>query len=124
MASDPGSLRLRMAATTVGTVALALAVLAGLATLTGQPITVALLGVVIAMISSVAVNDPEPRQQVLTTVLLPLPAVAAVTLGALLAPYLFAGAASVRRRAGYRAAVRADRAGLGPRSHSARRRSS
>jgi len=59
VASDPGSLRLRMAATTVATVVLALAVLAGLATLTGQPITIALLGVVIAMISSVAVTDQE-----------------------------------------------------------------
>jgi uncharacterized membrane protein YccC len=91
VASDPGSLRLRMAGTTVATVALALAVLAGLTTLTGQPITVALLGVVIAMISSVAVTDPKPRQRVLTTALVPLPAVAAVTLGALLAPQLFAG---------------------------------
>ena len=89
VAADPGSLRLRMAATTVATVALALAVLAKLAGLTGQPITVALLGVVIAMISSVAVNDQEPRQRALTTALLPLPAVAAVTLGALLAPHLF-----------------------------------
>ncbi len=89
VAADPGSLRLRMAATTVATVALALAVLAKLAGLTGQPITVALLGVVVAMISSVAVNDQEPRQRVLTTALLPLPAVAAVTLGALLAPHLF-----------------------------------
>ncbi len=91
VASDPGSLRLRMAATTVATVVLALVVLAGLATLTGQPITIALLGVVIAMISSVAVTDQELRQRVLTTVLLPLPAVAAVALGALLAPQLFAG---------------------------------
>ncbi|PZS38242.1 MAG: FUSC family protein [Pseudonocardiales bacterium] len=80
-----------MAATTVATVALALAVLAKLASLTGQPITVALFGVVIAMISSVAVNDPEPGQRVLTTALVPLPAVAAVTLGALLAPHLFSG---------------------------------
>ncbi|MGH3540660.1 MAG: hypothetical protein ACRDQJ_20565, partial [Pseudonocardiaceae bacterium] len=71
VAADPGSLRLRMAATTVATVALALAVLAKLAGLTGQPITVALLGVVVAMISSVAVNDQEPRQRVLTTALLP-----------------------------------------------------
>ncbi|MFY9805673.1 MAG: FUSC family protein [Pseudonocardiaceae bacterium] len=91
VASDPGSLRLRMAATTVATVALALAVLAGLAAVTGQPVTVALLGVVIAMISSVAVNEPETRQRVLTTALVPLPAVTAVTLGALLAPHRFAG---------------------------------
>jgi uncharacterized membrane protein YccC len=89
VASDPGSLRLRMAGTTFGTAVLALSVLIGLATLTGQPITVALLGVVIATISSMAVNDPEPRQRALTTALVPLPTMAAVALGALLAPHRY-----------------------------------
>ncbi|MGH3827305.1 MAG: hypothetical protein ACRDQX_09050, partial [Pseudonocardiaceae bacterium] len=91
IASDPGLLRLRMAATTVATMVLALVVLTGLATLTGQPITLAFLGVVIAMISSTTVNDPEPRQRALTTAMLALPAVAAVALGASLAPHQFAG---------------------------------
>lgn len=49
------------------------------------------MGVVIAMLSSAAVNDPDPRQQRLTMLLLPLPATAAVTLGALLAPHKIAG---------------------------------
>ncbi len=80
-----------MAGTTLATAVLALVVLGGLVTLTGQPITVALLGVVIAMISSMTVNDPEPRQRTLTTALLPLPAIAAVALGALLAPHRYAG---------------------------------
>lgn len=80
-----------MAANTVATLALALAVLTGLATLTGQPITLAFLGVVIAMISSTTVNDLEPRQRAITTAMLALPAVAAVVLGASLAPHRFAG---------------------------------
>jgi uncharacterized membrane protein YccC len=91
VASDPGSLRLRMAGATVATLVLALAVLGGLATVTGQPITIALLGVVIATISSMTINEPEPRRSALTTTLVPLPAISAMALGALLGPYLYAG---------------------------------
>jgi len=91
IASDPGLLRFRTAATTTLTLLVSLGVLYGITKVFGQPITVALLGVVIAMLSSAAVNDPDPRQQRLTMLLLPLPATAAVTLGALLAPHKIAG---------------------------------
>jgi cell division protein FtsW (lipid II flippase) len=48
-------------------------------------VTVAMLGIVISMLATTAVNDPDPRQQQITTLLLPLPAAGAVTLGTLLA---------------------------------------
>lgn len=79
-----------MAFQTVLTLGVALLVLELLTTATGEPLTVALLGVVIAMMSSMAVNDPDPVQQKITVALLPLPAAASVTLGALLAPYMIA----------------------------------
>lgn len=59
LGSDPGLLRLQMALQTVLTLAVALLVLELLTTATGEPLTVALLGVVIAMMSSMAVNDPD-----------------------------------------------------------------
>lgn len=84
---DPGWSRLRTASTVVAVLVVAVGVLAGLAALTGQPITSALLGVVLAMIASIAVNDPEPGQRAVTTALLVPSAAAAVVLGALLGPY-------------------------------------
>jgi len=74
VASDPGRLRLQMAVGTVLTLAVTLGVLYLLTKATGQPLTVALLGVVIAMLSAGAVNDPDPHVQRLTTLLIPLPA--------------------------------------------------
>lgn len=85
MRSDPGLLRLRMASQTVLSLALALGTLYLLTKATGEPLTVALLGVVIAMMSAMVVNDPDPRQQKITMALLPVPAAVAVSLGALLA---------------------------------------
>lgn len=89
--SDPGLLRLQVAIRTTLTLAVSLGVLVLLTTLTGEPLTVALLGVVIAMMSAMAVNDPDPRQQNITMALLPVPAAISVTLGALLAPHLVMG---------------------------------
>ncbi len=91
IASDPGLTRFRMAMTTTLTLVVALGVLYGITKAFGQPITVALLGVVIAMLSSAAVNDPDPRQQTITLLAMPVPAAAAVTLGALLAAHKVAG---------------------------------
>ncbi len=85
--SDPGLLRLRMATRTTAALACALGILFLLTKATGQPVTVALLGVLITMVSGRAVNEPDPRQQKITMLLLPLPAAAAVTLGTLLAPH-------------------------------------
>jgi Fusaric acid resistance protein-like len=54
---------------------------------TGQPLTVALLGVVITMIAARSVNEPDPRQQRITMALLPLPGALSITAATLLAPH-------------------------------------
>jgi hypothetical protein len=88
--SDPGLLRLRMAGRTTVALVCALAILFLLTKATGQPVTVALLGVLITMVSGRAVNEPDPRQQKITMALLPLPAALCITIGTLLAPHKFA----------------------------------
>ncbi|MCV7402202.1 FUSC family protein [Mycobacterium fragae] len=88
--TDPGLLRLRMACRTTAALASALLILFLLTRATGQPLTVALLGVVITMVSARSVNEPDPRRQRITMALLPLPAAAAITAAALLAPHVVA----------------------------------
>ena len=56
-------------------------------TATGQPLTVALLGVVITMVAARSVNEPDPRRQRITMGLLPVPAAIAITAAAVLAPH-------------------------------------
>jgi uncharacterized membrane protein YgaE (UPF0421/DUF939 family) len=85
--SDPGLLRLRMAVRTTVSLALALLILFLLTRATHQSLTVALLGVLITMVAGRAVNEPDPHQQKITMALLPLPAAAAITTAALLAPH-------------------------------------
>ena len=85
--SDPGLLRLRMAARTTVSLAIALLILFLLTKATHQPLTVALLGVLITMVAGRAVNEPDPYQQKITIVLLPLPAALAITTAMLLAPH-------------------------------------
>ncbi|CDO86936.1 integral membrane protein, YccS/YhfK family [Mycobacterium triplex] len=85
--SDPGLLRLRMATRTTAALACSLAMLYVLTRATGQPLTVALLGVVITMIAARSVNEPDPRQQRITMALLPAPAALSITAAALLAPH-------------------------------------
>ena len=80
-----------MAGTTALTLAVSLGVLYLITVLAGQPVTVAMLGVVISMISSTAFDDPDVRQRELTAGLMLLLAAAAVTLGAYLAPYELPG---------------------------------
>lgn len=89
--SDPGLLRLRVATRTTAALACAVLVLSVLTRATGQPLTVALLGVVITMIASRSVNEPDPRQQRITMALLPVPAALAITAAALLAPHQIVG---------------------------------
>ncbi|MGH3549883.1 MAG: FUSC family protein [Pseudonocardiaceae bacterium] len=84
VASDPGLLRLRLAATATASMVVSLGVMTGIARLTGQPVTAVLLGVIVSMVAAISVNDPETGAQRLTTVLLPVPAAAAVALGTLL----------------------------------------
>jgi uncharacterized membrane protein YgaE (UPF0421/DUF939 family) len=83
--SDPGLLRLRMAARTTVSLAVALFILFLLTKATHKPLTVALLGVLITMVAGRAVNEPDPRRQKITMALLPLPAALAITAAALLA---------------------------------------
>ena len=85
--SDPGLLRLRMAVRTTVALAVALLILFLLTRATHQSLTVALLGVLITMVAGRAVNEPDPQSQKLTMALLPLPAAAAITAAAFLAPH-------------------------------------
>ena len=85
--SDPGLLRLRMATRTTGALATALLALFVLTKATGQPLTVALLGALITMVSARSVNEPDPHRQRITMALLPLPTALAITAAALVAPH-------------------------------------
>jgi uncharacterized membrane protein YgaE (UPF0421/DUF939 family) len=76
-----------MACRTTVALAAALLILFLLTKATRQPLSVALLGVLITMTSARSVNEPDPRRQRITIVLLPLPAAAAITAAALLAPH-------------------------------------
>ncbi len=78
--SDPGRLRLRKATTVAASAALAMAVLIAVTSTYDEPITVALLGTVIAVQAAAVVKDPSQSARVVTTLLFPLPAVAAVVL--------------------------------------------
>lgn len=79
-----------MATRTTAALGLSLLALYILTRATGQPLTVALLGVVITMVASRSVNEPDPRQQRITMALLPLPAAVAITAAAVLAPHTVA----------------------------------
>lgn len=85
--SDPGRLRLRSATTTTLALVLALTASFGFITVAGQPITVAMLGTIVAMQSAAAVKDRQQRSRVVTTLLLFFPAVAAVSLAATLSHF-------------------------------------
>lgn len=85
--SDPGRLRLRAATATTITVILAMVVLLPGSNLIGQPLTVALLGTVVAMQSSAAVKDRDQHSRVITTLLLVFPALAAVSMSAVLSQF-------------------------------------
>ncbi len=89
--SDPGLLRLRAATRTTASLACSLGILYLLTRATGQPLTVALLGVIITMIAAQSVNEADPRQQRITMALLPLPAALSITAASLLAVHLVAG---------------------------------
>jgi Fusaric acid resistance protein-like len=85
--SDPGLLRLRSAVRTTAALACSLVLLSLLTKATGQPLTVALLGVVITMIAARSVNEPDPQQQRITMALLPVPGALSITAATLLAPH-------------------------------------
>lgn len=79
-----------MATRTTAALGLSLLTLFVLTRATGQPLTVALLGVVITMVASRSVNEPDPHQQRITMALLPLPAAVSITAAAVLAPHTVA----------------------------------
>lgn len=85
--SDPGRLRLRSAAATTLSLVLAIIALLTFTRVTHQPVTVAMLGAIVAMQSSAAVKDKQQHHRVITTLLLPFPAVGAVALAAVLSPF-------------------------------------
>jgi uncharacterized membrane protein YccC len=85
--SDPGRLRLRNAAATTLALVLAMIALLTFTRVTGQPITVAMLGTIAAMQSSAAVKDKDQHSRIVTTLLLFFPAVGALSLAAVLSQF-------------------------------------
>lgn len=85
--ADPGLVRLRLAGIGTASMVLATAVMAGVRALSGQPVTVELFAAVIAMISNLAVNEPEVPRLRVTTLLMLGPAVVSIVAGTLLASH-------------------------------------
>lgn len=84
IAADPALNRLRFAGRATMTVGVTLGILVAIAHFTGQSFFAFLIGVVISMFASLAVADPEPKQQGVTTALIPIPSILAVTIASLL----------------------------------------
>lgn len=89
VAADPGLTRLFMAIRATAAVGVALAILLAVARWQHLPLTVPLVGAALGMTWAIAVNDPDRRQQRITTLLLWLPAAAMLTLGTYTAPSRF-----------------------------------
>ncbi|MET0454151.1 MAG: FUSC family protein [Mycobacterium sp.] len=85
--SDPGRLRLRSAATTTLALVVAMVALLAFTRVAHQPITVAMLGTIVAMQSSAAVKDKLQHSRIVTTLLLFFPAVGAVSLASVLSQF-------------------------------------
>ncbi len=85
--ADPGLVRLRLAGIGTASMVLAAAVMSGVRALSGQPVTVELFAAVIAMISNLAVNEPDVPRLRVTTLLMLGPAVVSTVAGTLLAPH-------------------------------------
>src|SRR5699024_7124244 len=89
-AFDPGLTNLLLAARATASVMLTLLILYLLTQLLRLSPTLLLIGGAMAMFSVIAVNDSARRQQIITSALLPLPAMASITAGTLLAALPFA----------------------------------
>lgn len=83
-AVDPGHTRLHLASVATAAMLLAAVLASVLRALTGQPVTIVLFSVVLAMISNLAVNENDLRRRRVTTALMVLPAAASATVSALL----------------------------------------
>lgn len=86
-AADPGRIRLRSAAATTFSLLLAIGAMLAFTRAAGQPVTVAMLGAVVAMQASAAVKDRDQRSRNVTTLLLFFPAIGAMALAAFLVPH-------------------------------------
>ena len=82
--SDPGRLRLRSAATTTLSLVLAIGLMLVVTRELDEPVTLVMLGAIVAMQSSAAVKDRRQRDRVITILLLPFAALGAVSLAAVL----------------------------------------
>ena len=72
-AVDPGHTRLHLASVATAAMLLAAVAASVLRALTGQPITIVLFSVVLAMISNLAVNENDLRRRRVTTALMICP---------------------------------------------------
>jgi hypothetical protein len=82
---DPGLTRLELAGVATASMVLAAGVMSVVRLLTGQAVTVVLFAAVLAMISNLAVNEPDLGRRRVTTALMLLPAAGSIALGTLLA---------------------------------------
>lgn len=95
VAADPGGGMARFALRATVAVAVAIAALAGVAALLGQPFMPFVIGMMVAMMATLLPRDPTPRGKIVTMLLLPVPAAISVTLAvlssrsAVLAPAVF-----------------------------------
>jgi uncharacterized membrane protein YccC len=84
---DPGLVRLRLAGIGTASMVLAAVVMSGVRALSGQPVTVVLFAAVLAMISNLAVNEPDVPRLRVTTLLMLGPAVVSIVAGTMLASH-------------------------------------
>jgi uncharacterized membrane protein YccC len=84
---DPGLVRLRLAGIGTASMVLASAVIAVVREFTGQSVTILLMAALLAMISSISVNEPDIGRSRITTALMLAPAAAGIAVGTLLAPH-------------------------------------
>jgi uncharacterized membrane protein YccC len=88
---DPGLVRLRLAGIGTASMMSAAAVMSGVRALSGQSVTVVLFAAVLAMISNIAVDEPDVRGVRVTTLLMLGPALVSIVAGTLLASHRVLG---------------------------------
>ncbi|MGJ7908489.1 FUSC family protein [Actinopolyspora sp. H202] len=86
VASDPALRRFRTAVRVVSSVALTLLVMLPTLAWLGLALPSALIGAIVAIQSSVAVNDPTERGKLITTLLMPIPTTISLTVATLSRP--------------------------------------
>lgn len=85
LTADPGFVRLDTAARTTAAVALTTGVLLAIVRHAGGSPVIVLVGAIASWISAIPVNDPALRARRVTTLLVPLPAIAGMAVGTLVA---------------------------------------